>query len=177
VSVEIERKFLVCTAEWQSLSTSQTAIRQAYLPAEDSLSIRVRISGIDCATLTIKSGEAALRRLEFEFPIAPAEADALMALRRGSIIEKTRHTIPWHALTWEVDVFLGDNAGLVIAEIELEKENQQFDVPSWLGEEVTGQAHYYNRRLAQNPYRDWGGRPQAEPIGGAAIAGKGGHAE
>jgi adenylate cyclase len=170
VSFEIERKFLVRTAAWQDLSSSQTTIRQAYLPAEETISIRVRIKEPGLATLTIKSGDAALRRLEFEYAIAPADADALMALRRGAIIDKTRHTIPWQGLTWEIDVFAGDNAGLVIAEIELEKENQQFTLPTWIGEEVTGQAQYYNRRLAQHPYCEWGRRQQAERVGSAQIA-------
>jgi adenylate cyclase len=174
VSFEIERKFLVRTAEWQGLSSKQTTIRQAYLAAEETISIRLRIKGGDCATLTIKSGDAALRRLEFEYAIAPADADALMALRRGAIIDKTRHTIPWQGLTWEIDVFAGDNAGLVIAEIELQEENQRFALPTWLGEEVTGQAQYYNRRLALYPYCDWGRRQQAERVEGAEISDKSG---
>ena len=125
------------------------------LPAEAGSSVRVRLKNDDYGTLTLKSRESELRRLEFEYPIPTADAEVLMALRRGSVIEKVRHTIPWQGLMWEVDVFSGDNAGLVIAEIELRHEHQQFVLPRWLGEEVTQQARYYNRSLAQRPFRSW----------------------
>jgi adenylate cyclase len=152
---EIERKFLVSSTEWQRLATGRTRIRQAYLPSEAGLSLRVRIKNDDYATLTIKSRESQLRRLEFEYPIPTADAEALMALRRGCVIEKVRHTIPWDGLMWEVDVFVGENAGLVVAEIELRHEHQHFALPRWLGEEVTGQSRYYNGSLAQHPYCRW----------------------
>ena len=155
MAFEIERKFLVCSGEWQRLTTGRARIRQAYLPAEASLSLRVRLKNDDYATLTIKSRESQLRRLEFEYPIPTADAEALMALRQGSAIEKVRHTIPWQGLMWEIDVFSGDNAGLVIAEIELRHEHQHFASPRWLGEEVTGQSRYYNRSLAQQPFCSW----------------------
>jgi len=155
MAFEIERKFLVRSPEWQRLATGRARIRQAYLPAEAGLSVRVRLKNDDYATLTIKSRETELRRLEFEYPIPTADAEALMALRRGSVIEKVRHTIPWQGLMWEVDVFSGDNTGLVIAEIELRHEHQQFAQPRWLGQEVTGQSRYYNRALAQRPFRGW----------------------
>ena len=119
------------------------------------MSLRVRLKNDDYATLTLKSRETELRRLEFEYPIPTADASALMALRRGSVLEKVRHTIPWQGLMWEIDVFSGDNAGLVIAEIELRHEHQHFVSPRWLGEEVTGQRRYYNRALAQEPFRSW----------------------
>jgi adenylate cyclase len=155
MAFEIERKFLVRSPDWQRLTTGRARIRQAYLPAEAGLSVRVRLKNDDYATLTIKSRETELRRLEFEYPIPTADAEALMALRRGAVIEKVRHTIPWQGLMWEVDVFCGDNAGLVIAEIELRHEHQQFALPRWLGEEVTRQSRYYNRSLAQQPFRSW----------------------
>ncbi len=159
---EIERKFLVCSAEWQRLTTGRTRIRQAYLPAEGGVSLRVRLKNDDYATLTIKSRETQLRRLEFEYPIPTADAEALMALRRGAVIEKMRHTIPWQGLMWEIDVFSGDNAGLVIAEIELRHEHQHFACPRWLGEEVTGQSRYYNRALAHQPFCSWDGPRPAQ---------------
>ena len=155
MAVEIERKFRVRSAEWQRLATGRARIRQAYMPSEAGLSLRVRVKNGDYATLTIKSRESQLRRLEFEYPIPTADAEALMTLRRGSVIEKERHTIPWQGLMWEVDVFCGDNAGLVIAEIELRHEHQQFALPRWLGEEVTGQSCYYNRSLSQRPFCSW----------------------
>ena len=155
MGLEIERKFLVCGNEWQRLSAGRARIRQAYLPAEGGLSMRVRIKNDDYATLTLKSRETELRRLEFEYPIPTADAQMLMTLRRGAVIEKVRSTIPWHGLMWEVDVFGGDNAGLVIAEIELRHEHQHFAAPRWLGEEVTGQGRYYNRALSQQPFCTW----------------------
>jgi adenylate cyclase len=155
MAFEIERKFLVSGAAWQRLATGRARVRQAYLPSEAGLSLRVRVKNDDYATLTIKSGESQLRRLEFEYPIPTADAAALMDLRQGSVIEKERHTIPWQGLMWEIDVFSGDNAGLVIAEIELRHEHQHFALPRWLGEEITGQPRYYNRSLAQHPFRSW----------------------
>jgi adenylate cyclase len=155
MAVEIERKFRVRGTEWQRLATGRARIRQAYLVSEDGLSLRVRLKNDDYGTLTLKSRESELRRLEFEYPIPAADAEALLVMRQGSIIEKVRHTIPWHGLMWEVDVFSGDNAGLVIAEIELRHEHQEFTSPRWLGEEVTGQSRYYNRSLSQRPFSGW----------------------
>lgn len=155
MGLEIERKFLVRGSDWQRLSAGRIRIRQAYLPAEAGLSMRVRIKNDDYATLTLKTRETELRRLEFEYPIPTGDAEMLMPLRRGAVIEKVRHMIPWHGLTWEIDVFHGDNAGLVIAEIELRHEHQHFPEPRWLGEEVTGQRRYYNRTLSQEPFCSW----------------------
>jgi adenylate cyclase len=155
MAFEIERKFLVSGAEWQRLATGRARIRQAYLPSEAGLSMRVRVKNDSYATLTIKSRESQLRRLEFEYPIRTADAEALMSLRQGSVIEKERHTLPWQGLMWEIDVFSGDNAGLVIAEIELRHEHQHVALPRWLGEDVTGQSRYYNRSLAQHPFCSW----------------------
>lgn len=155
MAIEVERKFRVLGDEWRRLVCGCARIRQAYLPAEEGVSMRVRLKNDDYATLTVKAKESGLRRLEFEYPIPSADAHALMALRRGSIIDKVRHTIPWHGLMWEIDVFGGDNAGLVIAEIELRHEHQQFPIPRWLGEEVTAQTRYYNRSLSQRPFSSW----------------------
>src|SRR5262249_22534668 len=155
MAFEIERKYLVSNAEWHRLTTGRARIRQAYLPTEAGLSLRVRVKNDDYATLTMKSRERQLRRLEFEYTIQTADTARLMALRRGSVIGKVRHTLPWHGLMWEVDVFSGENAGLVIAEIELRHEHQHFAFPRWLAEEVTGQPRYYNRSLAQHPFCSW----------------------
>jgi adenylate cyclase len=153
---EIERKFLVVGDGWQKLTTGTTLIRQAYLPSDGSLSIRVRIKNSQAAMLTIKSRDAELRRLEFEYPIPVQDAEALMARRRGGVVEKVRHDVPWKGLVWEVDAFTGDNDGLVIAEVELRYEDQDIDLPEWVGAEVTSQRKYYNGNLAQRPYRSWG---------------------
>ena len=153
---EIERKFLVVGDGWQKLATGTTRIRQAYLPSDGSLSIRVRIKNEQTAALTIKSRDAELRRLEFEYPIPVQDAEALMARRRGAVVEKVRFDVPWKGLVWEVDVFSRDNDGLMIAEVELRHESQVIDLPEWAGAEVTSQRKYYNGNLAQRPYCTWG---------------------
>jgi adenylate cyclase len=153
---EIERKFLVVGDGWQKLTSGTKRIRQAYLPSDGSLSIRVRIKDDQAAMLTIKSRDAELRRLEFEYAIPVQDAEALMARRRGAVVEKIRHEVPWKGLLWEVDVFSGDNDGLIIAEVELRHESQAIELPEWVGVEVTSQRKYYNGNLAQRPYGNWG---------------------
>ena len=159
MTFEIERKFLVRGSGWEPPVTKRIAIRQAYLNANGKASIRVRINDDSTATLSIKSRSAELRRLELEYPIPVLDAEALMALRHGSAIEKIRHEVPWGDLQWEIDVFSGDNAGLVIAEIELRDEKQQFELPDWIGAEVTGQRRYYNSYLVRAPFCSWTQQP------------------
>jgi adenylate cyclase len=158
MSFEIERKFLVRGDDWQRLATGRSSIRQAYLSSNGKASIRVRIKGDGTATLSIKSRPVDLRRLELEYAIPTLEAEALMQLRQGSVIEKVRYVIPHGELAWEVDVFEGDNLGLVIAEIELRHERQQIELPPWIGTEVTGQQQYYNSALVQHPFSSWSQR-------------------
>ena len=100
-----------------------------------------------------------MRRLEIEYPVSVADAETLMALRLSGLIEKTRFTVPWQGSSWEVDVFSGDNSGLVIAEIEFRHEFESFDRPPWLGVEVTGQSQFYNGSLARRPYCHWNATP------------------
>lgn len=155
MAFEIERKFLVRNDDWRASAASHGRIRQAYLEATAKASVRVRIRDESRATLTVKSRPSAIRRLEFEHPIPILEAEALMSLRQGIVIEKTRYIIPCGALAWEVDVFSGDNDGLVIAEIELPDERHPIERPSWIGTEITGNAQYYNSSLAHHPYCSW----------------------
>jgi adenylate cyclase len=155
VGFEIERKFLVKDDGWRQLATARTHIRQAYLTAEGKASIRVRIKDDRSAALAIKSRSAELRRLELEYPIPLADAEALLALRCGAIIDKVRHLVPHAGATWEVDVFAGENAGLIVAEVELEHEDHRPELPSWIGAEVTGRAEYYNSSLVARPFRSW----------------------
>jgi adenylate cyclase len=161
MTFEIERKFLVRGNGWQPLVTKRISIRQAYLNSNGKASIRVRINDDGTATLSIKSKPTELRRLELEYPIPVLEAEALMALRHGSAIENIRHEVPWDGLKWEIDVFSGENAGLVIAEIELRDEKQHFELPDWIGAEVTGRREYYNSYLVQAPFRTWAQAPAA----------------
>lgn len=152
---EIERKFLVRNDSWRASVSGYSDIRQAYLDATGQASIRVRIRDRSAATITIKSRSSTLRRLEFEYPIPVLEAEALVSLRQGSVIEKRRYLIPCGKLTWEVDVFSGENDGLVIAEIELPNENHPIERPPWIATEITGRAQYYNGSLARHSYSSW----------------------
>jgi adenylate cyclase len=165
MAFEIERKFLVRSEAWRSAANTEASIRQAYLASGERSTTRVRIKNGTDATVTIKSKRAELRRLEIEYPISVLDAEALLSLRHSGLIEKTRFTIPWRKHSWEVDVFSGDNSGLVIAEIELRHEDETFDRPPWLGIEITGQSQYYNGSLARQPFREW-----ATPRSAAAIA-------
>lgn len=161
MSFEIERKFLVTSEAWRAQATSHTGVRQAYLTNADKCSIRVRVTEQGGATLTIKSRGSDLRRLELEYAIPVIEAEAMIALRRGAVVEKRRWIVPFGGLTWEVDTFLGDNAGLVIAEVELESEHQHVELPPWVGQEVTQQTAYYNSALSMHPFSAWHGTAAA----------------
>jgi adenylate cyclase len=152
---ETERKFLVRNDNWLNSVIRQAKIQQAYLDPDASVSIRVRIKDNDSATLTLKTRSPKLRRREFEYAIPTADAEELISLRQGHIIEKIRYIVPDGDLTWEIDVFSGENLGLVIAEVELPSENQQIELPPWIGSEVTGQDRYYNVTLARYSYRSW----------------------
>lgn len=153
--VEIERKFLVPSPAWREAARESVRIRQAYLATTDRASVRVRIKGDTKATLTIKLPDTGVSRLEFEYEIPLDDAEVLMRVRQGAMIEKVRHHVPFADNLWEVDVFQGENEGLVMAEIELERENQPFERPVWLGEEVTADHRYHNSTLAERPYRSW----------------------
>jgi adenylate cyclase len=168
MSFEIERKFLVRGDDWQKLATRRTSIRQAYLSSNGKASIRVRIKGDGTATLSVKSRPVDPRRLELEYAIPVLEAEALMRLRQGAVIEKMRHVIPHSDLAWEVDVFAGENLGLVIAEIELRHQRQHVELPPWIGTEVTGQPQYYNSSLVQRPFCSWSRRER--PIASERLA-------
>jgi adenylate cyclase len=143
--------------------TAETPIRQAYLTSDGKASIRVRIRGDNEATLSIKSRPVDLRRLELEYPIPVLEAEALIQLRQGAVIEKVRYLVPWADLVWEIDVFSGENRGLIIAEIELHDERQRIELPDWIGAEVTGQPQYYNSYLVQRPFCTWPNSEGAAP--------------
>ena len=152
---EIERKFLVASDGWRAGADQGRSFRQAYLAETDRAAVRVRISDGKDAVITIKSASAGLSRSEFEYPLPLADAEAMTGLRQGSVLQKTRFRAPHAGRTWEVDVYAGDNAGLVIAEIEIESETASVDLPQWLGREVTGERRFYAARLAQHPFRSW----------------------
>jgi adenylate cyclase len=150
--LEIERKFLVRGDGWRTFPSR--LIQQAYLSRDTDRSVRVRVDG-DQAWLTIKGPATGVTRPEFEYPVPLGEAADLLQLRVSGLIEKHRHVGVVGEHQWEVDVFLGANAGLVLAEIELDEEGEAFTRPDWLGEEVTHDPRYTNAALAQCPYADW----------------------
>ena len=150
MGAEIERKFLVRGDGWTSQADGGSRLRQAYLAATDGCAIRVRIKDERQAVLTIKSARPGASRDEFEYDVPLADAYAMLKLRTGDVIEKTRYRVPAGALTWEIDVFVGAHDGLVVAEIELPGEDASFERPDWLGDEVTHDKRYYNASLALN---------------------------
>lgn len=158
---EIERKFLVAGDGWKGRAPG-VLYRQGYVARTQDRVVRVRVAG-DQGFLTIKirSGQS-LARAEYEYPIPFAEAQSMLdALSPGEVIEKRRYTFTERGSRWEVDEFLGANQGLIIAEIELESEEQPFERPDWLGKEVSRVSRYLNVELAQAPYCTWGGAARA----------------
>lgn len=154
---EIERKFLVkkAGAPWRALASSHSHIRQGYM-ACDGATVRVRTRD-EKAYLTIKgpSADGGLSRYEFEKEITPAEAMQLLRLCKGGLIDKVRYLVPVGDHTFEVDEFGGQNEGLVFAEVELGSEKEEFEKPDFLGPEVTGNRHYYNKQLLRDTYPNW----------------------
>ncbi|HEV7717695.1 MAG TPA: CYTH domain-containing protein [Arsenicitalea sp.] len=147
---EIERKFLVRSDAWQAGVKESHAIRQGYLARGPKASIRIRVVDDASAMLTVKSAQAGRERYEFEYLIPVGDAPMLMQLCDGRVLEKRRHIVPVGGCKWEVDVFSGDLAGLVIAELELSRADAEITYPDWLGPEVTEDARYYNASLAAN---------------------------
>ena len=154
---ETERKFLVKDNTYKNGATESRRMTQGYICRESGRTVRVRISD-SMAWLTIKgaSNDSGLSRYEWEKEIPVDEARGLMALCREGIIDKTRYIVPFGGHDFEVDEFHGDNAGLVMAEIELENESEPFGRPGWLGKEVTGDRRYYNSMLTLHPFSEWG---------------------
>ena len=154
MGVEIERKFLLAGDEWRALG-EPLLLRQGYLSSDAARVVRVRIEG-DQAYLTIKGKSVGATRGEWEYPIPLADAAELLdGLCEQPLIEKVRHRIEHAGMVWEVDEFLGANAGLVVAEIELASEDQPFEKPEWIGVEVSGDARYYNANLIRHPFSQW----------------------
>ena len=152
MGIEIERKFLVQGEAWRQGEGHYLC--QAYLNRDPARTVRVRVAG-EQAFLTIKGRSVGATRSEFEYAIPLADARALLALADGPVIEKRRYRVPQGSLAWEIDEFLGANAPLVVAEIELASEDQPFERPAWLGEEVTQDPRYFNSALAARPFSSW----------------------
>ena len=155
--LEVERKFLVKSNAYKSEAKSQTRIVQGFLNTDPERTVRVRIKG-DKSFLTVKGkgNDSGTTRFEWEKEISFSDATDLVDLCEAVIVEKIRYEIPLGNHVYEVDEFLGENKGLVIAEVELKHEDEVFNKPDWLGNEVTGDIKYYNSQLSNYPYRTWG---------------------
>jgi len=150
---EIERKFLVDTTKWNLVGVG-TNMKQGYLSVDPERTVRVRIAGEE-AFLTIKGKSKGISRTEIEYKIPIDEAEILMAMCLDFIIEKTRYKEKKQNLVWEIDVFHGNNAGLVLAEVELESETQHVELPIWIEKEVSNDKRYFNSWLSQNSFSTW----------------------
>jgi adenylate cyclase len=150
---EIERKFLVKTDAWRAVAARSERMTQGYVAGGERASVRVRLANANAA-LNIKSGGLVASRQEYEYPIPLDDARELLALCT-TLIDKTRHFVPYGGFEWEVDEFHGDNSGLIVAELELDFLGQEFPTPDWLGAEVTHLERYYNVRLVKYPYSAW----------------------
>jgi len=151
---EIERKYLMAGDEWRRLAKG-TSYRQGYLSTVKERTVRVRTID-DKGYLTIKGITVGASRAEYEYDIPAADANEMLTnLCEKPLVEKNRYKIKIDGLTWEIDEFLGDNLGLIVAEVELADEDQKFEKPSWIGQEVTGDPKYFNSNLTKNPYTKW----------------------
>lgn len=155
MATEIERKFLVVGDSWRAESSRSTPMRQGYLvELGGSASVRARLEGA-VGKLNIKAAVVGAARAEYEYEIPAAEAAEMLATLCSGLVLKTRHYVERDGLTWEIDVFEGANAGLVVAEVELDAVDQVFPYPAWLGRELTAEQRYYNHALAKRPYGEW----------------------
>lgn len=154
--IEIERKFLVNSLDFIKDSSSFKRITQGFLNTHPERTVRIRIAG-EKAFVTIKgvSNQAGTTRMEWEKEILLKEAEMLLQICETGIIDKTRYDVNYKNHLFEVDVFHGDNEGLIVAEIELNSEEEHFEKPKWIATEVTGQTKYYNSQLSKNPFKNW----------------------
>ena len=152
MAVEIERKFLVCDDSWKSGKPAYFS--QGYLNLDHQRTVRIRIAA-EQAYLTVKGPTVGMSRVEYEYEVPVAEAHQMLSLCEGTVVEKNRYVINELGMNWEIDEFLGENQGLVIAEIELASENQEFELPHWIGTEVTDDVRYFNSRLSITPFSKW----------------------
>lgn len=155
MATEIERKFLLVSDAWRALIHRSESFRQGYLSSSKRASVRVRIAD-NTATLNIKSMTLGIQRLEYEYEIPLLEAAELLdQLCERPLIEKTRHFVEFGGKLWEIDEFHGDNAGLIVAEVELDAPDDVIPMPDWAGADVSHLERYYNVRLTQYPYSQW----------------------
>lgn len=153
--IEIERKFLLSSENWRKDADEGIYMTQGYMGGNEKSSVRIRIQG-DSANLNIKSKTLGIERSEYEYPIPLDEArEMLESLCDKPYIEKTRFHVMHEGHEWEIDVFAGDNEGLIVAELELNAIDEHFSIPDWIGKEVSEDPRYYNICLVNHPYKDW----------------------
>jgi len=156
MSIEIERKFLVKSLAFKEESYASIEIKQGFLNSDKNRTVRIRVTNNKgFITVKGKSNKEGTTRFEWEKEISKTEALQLLKLCEKGLIEKTRYLVKKGKNTFEVDEFFGENEGLVVAEIELENENEPFEKPNWLGKEVTGEINYYNSAISKNPFKNW----------------------
>ena len=157
MALEIERKYLITDTAFLDGLTG-VYFKQGYISAGEGTTVRVRIEG-ERAVITLKGMSKGVTRSEYEYEIPFADAEGMLEeFCLGPFIEKTRYTITWRGRAWEVDLFAGENKGLVVAEIELQSEEEAIEKPPWLGKEVSGDPRYYNGSLVNNPFGGWSER-------------------
>ncbi len=168
MAIEIERKFLVVGDDWRAQATKRVPMRQGYLTEDNGKSsIRVRLQGVE-ARMNIKAAVVGRARAEYDYEVPVKDAHEILDTLCVGLVDKVRHYIDTvcpdgQPLVWEIDEFGGANAGLVVAEVELKRDDQAIDTPAWLGREVTDDRRYYNHSLALHPWRDW---PENDPQSG-----------
>lgn len=155
MALEIERKFLVINDKWKDNILSESVLKQGYIANQPNATVRVRIAkGV--AHLNIKSATKGISRAEFEYQIPMADAEQILEqVAEQPFIDKMRYKVRWGDHVWDLDLFAGDNRGLVMAEVELDSEDEPFELPPWAGEEVSGDPRYYNASLVKHPYSEW----------------------
>lgn len=152
--IEIERKFLVINQDFINQSYENYSIKQGFISNDPERVVRIRIAK-NKGFLTIKGKNNGIERLEWEKEITVEEANLLITLCKQPILEKTRYLVNYQSFIYEIDVFEGENQGLIVAELELENANQSYEKPSWLGKEVSEDRRYYNSNLIENPFKNW----------------------
>jgi adenylate cyclase len=164
MAIEIEHKFLLRDDRWRQQVERSARMRQGYLTSDARCSVRVRVADGQ-GFLNLKSGTLGIQRSEYEYPIPLAEAEEILdTLCEKPLLEKTRHFLWFSEHLWEIDEFEGDNAGLIVAEVELSQADELFARPDWLGEEVSHDIRYYNSQLARHPYQTWPDRGLSYPL-------------
>lgn len=155
MALEIERKFIVVNDKWKDNIVSESVLKQGYLAHQKNATVRVRIAG-DSAYLNIKSATTGITRAEFEYRIPLADAEQMLEqIAEQPFIDKTRYQVRCGNHTWDLDLFAGENRGLIMAEVELGSEDEPFELPPWVGEEVSGDPRYYNSNLVKHPFTKW----------------------